>query len=85
MLQAIPFSTYGLQHDAGLMLLTVKMSNGGLPGLHQLPQLTHQLTLQPDTQAQGLAEVQTVDREEEEEDRWRLGEGDDRVKEEEAL
>jgi hypothetical protein len=86
MLQAIPFSTYGLQHDAGLMLLTVKMSNGGLPGLHQLPQLTHQLTLQTDTQAQGLAEVQTVEREEEEEeDRWRLGEGDDRVKEEEAL
>ena len=53
-LQAVPFSTHSLQHDAGLMLLTVKMSNGGLPGLHHLPQLTHQLTLQTDTQAQGL-------------------------------
>ena len=45
MLQAVPFSTHSFQHDAGMMLLTVKMSNGGLPGLHHLPQLTHQLTL----------------------------------------
>ena len=49
MLQAVPFSPHSLQHDAGVMLLTVKMSNGGLPGLHHLPQLTHQLTLHNQT------------------------------------
>lgn len=46
MLQAVPLSSDSNEHDAGLMLLTVQMSNGGFPGFHNLSQLTHQLTLQ---------------------------------------
>ncbi len=75
MLQAVPFSPHSLEHDAGMVLLTVQMSNGGLPGLHHLPQLTHQLTLQTDTQAQPLAQVQT----EEEEERQHVGDGDEQA------
>ena len=45
MLQAVPLSPHSLQHDACLLLLAVQVSNGGLPGSHHLPQLTHQVTL----------------------------------------
>lgn len=45
MLQAIPLSSDGNEHDAGLVLLVLQLSNGGFPGFHNLSQLAHQLTL----------------------------------------
>lgn len=46
MLKAVPLGSDSNEHDAGLVLLIVQLSDGSFSCFYNLPQLVHQLTLQ---------------------------------------
>ena len=46
MLKTVSLHSDSLKHDAGLMLLTVQLSDGGLSRPHHLSELSHESILQ---------------------------------------